>query len=249
MAKKISAIVEARMTSSRLPGKVLMPGYNKSMLEHLFERLQQSELLNDIILATTVNSTDNPIFEICKKNNIKYYRGSEDDVLTRVLDAAINHKVDIIVEITGDCPLIDPKIIDEVIQKYMSNDFDYVSNTLERTYPRGLDVQVFSTKTLAKVAKLTEHPMDHEHVSLYLYKHPDIFPCSGIKLPDNLSHPEYRWTLDTNEDYTLIRTIFNRLYPTNPNFSFLDIYDLFKKEPELIKINHSINQRQLEYYE
>jgi spore coat polysaccharide biosynthesis protein SpsF len=245
----IHAIIQARMTSTRLPGKVLLPGYNKSMLEHLVERLQQSQHIQKVIVATTINQTDDPIIELCEKLEIGYHRGSENDVLQRVLDTMSAHDTDIIVEITGDCPLIDYNVVDDVINTYLNNSYDYVSNVMKRTYPRGLDTQVFSKQVLEKVNTLTKDPMDREHVSLYIYKHPQTFSCHGISLPTELSHPDYRWTLDTPEDYEFIKTVFEKLYPTNPKFTFQDIYKLISSNPELTNINKEIKQKTINYYE
>jgi len=249
MSKNIHAIIQARMTSSRLPGKVLLEGFKKPILEHQIERLRWSKHITDVIVATTTNATDDPVIELCDKLNVKYFRGSEENVLQRVLDTMRHHNTDIIVEITGDCPLIDYQVVDEVIEYYLNNQYDYVSNVMERTYPRGLDTQVFSKDVLEKVNSLTSHPMDREHVSIYIYKHPQTFSCSGIKLPANLAHPEYRWTLDTQDDYKFIKTVFEQLYPTNPKFSYKDIYQLIQKMPELLEINKAIQQKPTNYYE
>ena len=165
---KIVATIEARMTSSRLPGKVLMPIMGKPMLAYLIERLKRSRV-DEIVVATTDRPTDDLIEQLATNLGVGCFRGSEEDVLGRVLLAAKSVGADVIVEITGDCPLIDPDIVDQVLDVYLSQQVDYASNTLKRTYPRGLDVQVFSTNLLDEVNILTSDPIDHENVSLYIY--------------------------------------------------------------------------------
>jgi spore coat polysaccharide biosynthesis protein SpsF len=241
----IVATIEARMTSSRLPGKILRPILGRPTLELLIERLSRSRYIDTIVIATTVNDTDDIVEDLAKKLAIGYYRGSEKDVLDRVLKAARAYKADIIVEITGDCPLIDPSVIDRLIDIYLRGQFDYVSNTLRQTYPNGLDTQVFSLKTLEEVAELTQDPIDHEHVSLYIYEHPERFTL--FNLDSNL--PEKYWglrlTVDTIEDFEVIRSIYEELYPANPSFSLNDVIGLLERRPELIEINREIKQKQV----
>lgn len=240
---KIVATIEARMTSTRLPGKVLKPIIGKPVLELLIERLQCAKNINEIVVATTVNNTDDAIINLCNQLNVKYFRGSEEDVLERVLDAAKSVSADLIVEITGDCPLIDPTIVDECIQTFLEGDYDYVSNTIERSYPDGLDVQVFPVSVLEEVNNLTDNPIDHEHVSLYIYEHPERYRLKNLKANGEMFWPELGITLDTQEDYELLCLIFEELYPINPNFSALDIVKLLRDRPELIDINKKIERK------
>lgn len=234
--KKICAIIEARMTSSRLPGKVLMDYCGKSNLEHIIERLSRSSYLDDVVVATTINQTDEKIIELCENKGIAYYRGSEEDVLLRVLDTAKSVEADIIVEITGDCPVIDWRHVDYLIEFYFEKKVDYVSNIIERSFPRGFDVQVFSTEILEKVNQMTQSPVDHEHVSLYIYTHPEIFTLANWFAPIHLNHPEIEITLDTQADYELIREIYEALYPQNIDFSSADIMALLAKDERLNKL-------------
>jgi len=242
---KIVAIIEARMTSSRLPGKILRPILGRPTLELLIERLSRSELIDSIVVATTDNSTDDLVEELTKKLAVGCYRGSEGDVLDRVLKAAQAYDADVIVEITGDCPLIDPMVIDQMIGIYIRGRYDYVSNTLRQTYPNGLDSQIFSRKTLEEVAELTQDPVDHEHVSLYIYEHPERFTL--FNLDSNL--PKKYWglrlTVDTIEDFEVIRSIYEELYPENPSFSLTDVIGLLEKRPGLMDINRDIRQKQV----
>ena len=163
---KIIATIEARMTSSRLPGKVLLPAAGKPMLEHLVNRLRAVPSLHGIVLATTVNSTDDELEIFAKRIGIDYYRGSEEDVMARVIGAAESISADVIVEITGDCPIIDPQIVEQTIRVFMANQADYVSNAQVRSYPDGMDVQVFRLTTLQRSAAMTNNALDHEHVTI-----------------------------------------------------------------------------------
>jgi len=240
---KIISTIEARMGATRLPGKVLLPVLGRPALELLIERLKRARRVDEIIVATTVNKNDEPIVKLCERLGVPFYRGSEGDVLSRVLEAAKSIGGDIIVEITGDCPLIDPEIVDQCIDLFFSGEYDYVSNILKRTYPRGLVVQVFPTAILEKAASLTKDPMDHEHVSLYIYNHPEIFRLKNVYAPSELHWPELALTLDTPEDYKLIKEVFERLYVKNPNFLTKDVIELFLRNPELAEINSHIQRK------
>lgn len=242
---KIVSTIEARMTSTRLPGKILKPILGRPVLEFLIERLQHVALIDEIVVATTTNSTDDPIVNLCTRLDIKYFRGSEEDVLIRVLNAAKSASADIIVEITGDCPLIDPTIIEDCLKSFLDGNYDYVSNTIERSYPDGLDVQVFPVSVLEEVNFLTKDPIDHEHVSLYIYKHPERYKLKNLKANGDLFWPELGITLDTQEDYELISDIFEELYPKNPRFSALDIVKLLHDKPELLEINRHIKRKEI----
>jgi len=231
------------MGSTRLPGKVLMSILGRPMLALMVERLRQVRLANQIVVATTDNPTDDPIAGLARSLGVACFRGSETDVLARVLLAARKAQADLIVETTGDCPLIDPEAIDQVIDVFTKNDVDYCSNTLQRTYPRGMDVQVFPLTLLEKVAQLTHDPVDREHVSLYIYQHPERFRLLNVpsNLPPHLG--EIRLTVDTAEDLELIKRICETLYPTCPAFRLKDILDLVDRQPWLININQHIKQK------
>tara|TARA_B100001059_G_scaffold96256_1_gene95516 strand:+ start:1382 stop:2158 length:777 start_codon:yes stop_codon:yes gene_type:complete len=235
--KYVIATIEARMTSSRLPGKVLMEA-NKgiSMLEFMINRVKKSKLIDKIVVATTINETCQPIVNLCNKLKIDYYRGSEDDVLLRVLNAHKKFKSDIIVELTGDCPLIDPDIIDQIISCYMENDFDYVSNSHVRSYPDGFDVQVFSTNLLNYISKKTNDPYDRENVSSYFYR-TNEFNIHGVIASKELFWPELRVTLDDKGDYLLIHNIINNLDLKHGNsFKAIDVVRYLKENPKLLEL-------------
>jgi spore coat polysaccharide biosynthesis protein SpsF len=242
---KTVAIIEARMTSTRLPGKIVRPILGRPLLELLIERLRRARRLDHIVVATTSNPSDDSVEELTRRVGVGCFRGREEDVLDRVLQAAHAAGADVIVEITGDSPLIDPAIVDLVLEVYQANRFDYVSNALKQTFPIGLDTQVFSTAVLEQVAHLTNDPTDHEHVALYIYEHPERFSLHNVEsgLPDK--YWNLRLTLDTLEDLALIRAIYEELYPKNPSFGLRDILELLERRPKLIDLNHHIQQKQV----
>ena len=234
--------IEARMTSSRLPGKVLLEAAGKPLLEHMVERLRRVDALDEIVIATTEEASSDPIAELADRLGIGCFRGSEEDVLARVLGAAQAYDADLIVETTGDCPLIDPGVIAHVIERFHDGDVDYCSNTMERTYPRGMDVQAFPTAVLAEVAELTNDPADREHVSLYIYEHPERYRLRSV-VSERPETGALRLTVDTPEDYELIRTIFETLYPADPAFGLDAILELFDERPELADLNRHVEQK------
>ena len=227
------------MTSTRLPGKVLKFAVGRSMLELMIERVERIEYIDEIVVATTVNAADQPIVDLAAKLEVGCFRGSEEDVLGRVLGAARSVDADVIVELTGDCPLIDPAIATQVIEFYLLHDFDYVSNDhmqmmdeLEyNTFPIGMDTQVFSVAVLATADSETQSQFDREHVTPYLFTNPQ-FSTATIPAPPNLRRPDLRLTLDIESDYFRIRRIFETLYLMNPEFSLGDILIAVDKDPE-----------------
>ncbi len=241
--KKIVATIEARMTSTRLPGKVMLPLMGEPVLSRLIDRLKRSRYVDEIVLATTTNGPDDVLVELAKQKGVKWWRGSEDNVLERVLQAAQSVDADWIVEITGDCPLVDWRHIDHLVDLFASSEYDYVANNVERTFPRGLDVQVFPVATLEEVNRLTQDPVDQENVSIYMYTHPEKYHIGNWRAEGNMHRPDIRITLDTKEDYMLINTIFEKLLPTNPDFSAEGVVQLFEKDPTLLQINREVKQK------
>ncbi|CAD5937734.1 cytidylyltransferase domain-containing protein [Planktothrix agardhii] len=240
---KTVIIVQARMTSTRLPGKVLKQVLGKPLLEYQIERLQRVKLANEIVIATTTNETDEPIVELCNRLAVAYFRGSEDDVLSRYYGAATAHKADLVVRVTSDCPLIDPQVIDTVIDYCLQNQshYDYVSNSLERTYPRGMDTEVFSFSTLQQAfGEATAQP-DREHVTPFIYRQPARYRLGHVIYSEDCSH--HRWTVDTPEDFELIQKIIEAIYPRKPNFTLEDCLSLLKKHPEWYIINSHVSQK------
>lgn len=233
--KKV-AIIEARMTSSRLPGKVLMESCGRPMLQHMIERLKRSKELDDVVVATTINADDDPIVALCGKLECHFYRGSEEDVLLRVLEAAEAYHADLIIETTGDCPLIDWRHIDYLVKKYQENEFDFVSNCTERTFPDGFDIRVFSTKALRKVSEMTSDPLDREHVAVFFPKHTELFKCYNWKAENEENRSDIEVTLDEIGDYKLLNAVLEGLYKNNPEFSCTDVIKYIDNHKELL--NH-----------
>ena len=230
----INASIEARMTSSRLPGKVMMPIGDKPALECMIERVRKAKKIDNVIVATTTNKEDDPIVTLCKKLKVPYYRGSENNVFQRVLQTHVEFKSDVIVELTGDCPIIDPILIDEAIECYQSNSYDYVSNCIDFTYPLGMAVEVFSLSKLQEISKTILSEEDKEHVSVRFFED-KVYSSFNIEAEENLHFPELSVTLDTQADYEMITTVYNNF--AHNNFTLEDIISFIKINPHLLKIN------------
>ncbi|WP_163538889.1 glycosyltransferase family protein [Gracilibacillus sp. YIM 98692] len=239
----IVAIIQARMGSSRLQGKVLKEVMSKPLLEYQLQRVKKSELITDVVVATTLLPSDDLIIDLCNELNIKTFRGPENNVLERYYQAAREYDANIIVRMTGDCPLIDPFIIDKVIDNYIDNEYDYVSNTQIRTYPRGMDVEVFSGKALKSAYDNAKKGYEKEHVTPYIYLNKRYFNIGQVQYKENYS--KYRLTVDTAEDFNLISEILKSIYPNKQLFTLNDIIYLLEKEPELIEINKHVKQKKL----
>ncbi|WP_342531955.1 glycosyltransferase family protein [Lysinibacillus sp. FSL R5-0849] len=240
---RIVAIIQARMGSTRLPGKILKKVNGRSLLSYQLERLQQSNYINDLVIATTIDEKDDLIVEFCKKNNILWFRGSEEDVLARYYETAKTFKADVIVRITSDCPIIDVQVVDKTIWNFMDNNFEYVSNTVERTYPRGLDTEVFTFAALEKAYNEATLARDREHVTAYFYTNPDVFKVGSVQ--NEVDYSKYRWTVDTEEDFQLIKNIIEKLFFKNPQFTLHDTVNLMEANPDWFYINAHIEQKKL----
>ncbi|MBU2538877.1 MAG: glycosyltransferase family protein [Proteobacteria bacterium] len=240
---KIVATIEARMTSSRLPGKVLLPAIGKPMLHHLVNRLRAVSSLDGIVLATTRNATDDILEDFARKEGIDCFRGSEEDVMARVIGAGESAHADIIVEITGDCPIIDPQIVEQTIRMFKANDADYVSNAHIRSYPDGMDTQVFRLETLRRSAQRTDDVLDHEHVTLHIRNHPELFSRVHLVAPPELHWPELGLTLDEPADYELLKKIIEHFGAENPHFSCLDVIRLLRANPDWVAINQAVQRK------
>lgn len=238
---KTIIIVQARMTSTRLPGKVLLPLAGEPMLVRLLERLRRVQRADGIVIATTTNVTDDPIAAMCAQQGVPCHRGSELDVLSRYADAARLHAADVVVRITSDCPLIDPALIDQLIAVYEEGDSDYVSNMLPPTWPYGMAVEVFSATALAQAHAEATQDAEREHVTPFIYWHPQRYRLRNVASPVALSH--HRWTVDTPEDYELVRRLFDHLLPTNPHFTQADVLALLDAHPDWIAINQHVQQK------
>ena len=239
MNLKVVASIEARMSSSRLPGKMLKNIGDKPVIQHLVDRLRNCSTLDDIVIATTINKSDDPLVDWAQKYNVKYYRGSEEDVLQRVIEAHVFMNTDIIVEITGDCPFTDPDIIDIGVNTFLSNDIDYLTNCENSTTPPGLFVQVFTLASLMEIGQLIKDPAVREHVSLHYYENPKkykvfhLISSPKLKLP-----PDTRIYLDYPEDLEFLNEVYKRFAQQNKyDFDAKDIVELLQSEPDLLEIN------------
>jgi spore coat polysaccharide biosynthesis protein SpsF len=241
--EKIVATIEARMTSTRLPGKVLLPAGGQPMLKHLVDRLRQVTSLQAIVLATTVNRTDDCLEDFAQEAGIACFRGSEEDVMDRVIGAADSVQADIVAEITGDCPVIDPLIVEQTIQMFLHNSCEYASNSLIRSYPDGMDTQVYSLETLKRSAAMTNDPLDREHVTLHICNHPDLFRHVTLVASPDLYWPELGLTLDEREDYELLKNIIEYFGPAQPYFSCREVIKLLRARPEWVAINQGVRRK------
>lgn len=236
-------IVQARMGSTRLPGKVLEMALGRPLLFYLVERLKRCKAIDEFVIATTTNPLDQQIVDFCKKNDAPYYRGSEEDVLGRFWHVAKEYEAEIIVRVCGDCPLIDPAVIDQVITLYKESypKYDYVSNTLTRTYPRGMDVEVFSFAALESAHQYSSLRNEREHVTPFIYRHPDRYRLGALTRTPDSSH--YRLTLDTKEDLDLIKKLIEANYPKNPYFGLAELIASLESHPSWAKINEGVEQK------
>ncbi len=244
--KKIVALIQARMGSSRLPGKILMDINGRPMLWHVFSRLRRCHLLDDVVIVTTSESKDDDVESFCRLHQISCFRGSEQDVLDRYYQAAIACKADIIVRITADCPLIDPVITDKVINAFLSHPGGYcgAANIIERTYPRGLDTEVFVFPAVETAWKTASMPHHREHVTSFLYEHPEFFQVLSVKQDKDLSG--MRWTVDETDDLHFINEVYRLMKKKGLDFfDYNDVVVLLAQHPALCKLNASVMQKKI----
>lgn len=240
---RIEIYVQARMGSTRLPGKVMKKVMGKPLLEFLIERLKQVRGADGFAILTSTHPADTEIVDFCQAKGVLCYRGPEEDVLTRYHRVATQRAPDAIVRITADCPLIDPDIIDQVIQMFRDGypAYDYISTGIERTFPRGLDVEIMSLEALDQAFHRANDPSEREHVTLYIYRHPELFKLKNFSSETPLAH--HRWTVDTPEDFELIKLILENLYPIESEFRLRHIVTLLESHPEWSQINAHIRQK------
>lgn len=232
------AIIQARMGSTRFPNKVLMDLGGKTILEHVITRVSQSKFVDDIIVATTIGKQDLSIVSFCASHGVRVFVGSEEDVLDRYYQAARLVKPENVIRITSDCPMIDPEIIDLIGHQHSVAKVDYSSNTLEETYPDGLDAEIFTFASLEFAWSEASLKSDREHVTPFIKKNPNKFKLLSVKNDINISH--MRWTIDQIEDHNFLSEIFSSLYPRNPNFRTEDVLEEISKHPHLLEINNGI---------
>lgn len=243
--KKIVAIIQARLTSNRLPKKILCNVNEKPLLWHVVERVKQARMINFIVLAIPDSPSNDELDFLIKKMGLNLFRGSENDVLSRYYHAASQYEADIIVRITSDCPLVDPKIIDETIKQHVRDGNDYTAIGVEGGFPRGLDIEVFNFNSLQIAYRKAVEKSEREHVTLFIYQNPKLFRIHFIEASGTLRRPDVRLTVDTEEDLLLVREIYSALYDIEKHFSIGDVLALIDGNPYLQSINKHIVQKDL----
>lgn len=234
----ILAILQARISSSRLPGKVLKELCGKPMIVHEVERIKKSKLVDKIVVATSIDKSDDVLVNVCQKYGIEVFRGSLNNVLERFYDCARIYKPAHIVRLTGDCPLIDWVVIDKVIHLHLKKNNDYTSNTMELTYPDGLDVEIMNFKTLEKVYLNALLPSELEHVTTYIYNNKSSFKTGYLR--NDLDLSDLRLTVDEEADFKVIEIIYNHLYIENHEFCLKDIVEFLNQHKEVLQLNSQI---------
>lgn len=240
---RVVAIIQARMGSTRLPGKVLKDIGGESMLARVVRRTQKATLLDQVTVATTTEPSDDAIVTECANLGVPTFRGDEQDVLDRYYQAALTHNADVVVRITSDCPFIDPILIDQAIHSFCSEMPDYASNGLARTYPRGTVPEVIKMDALRQAWREAKEPYQRVHVTPYFYQNPDAFRL--LPVTGDADCGDYRWSVDTPEDLEFARAVYARL-GNNDSFSWLDMLTLLNEQPNLMNINRHIKQKTLE---
>lgn len=240
----VVTVVQARMLSTRYPYKVIMDLAGKPLLYRQLERISASPAAGKLVVATTTEPADDYISDFCHRENIDFYRGDSSDLLDRHYKAAICFNADVVVKIPSDCPLIDPGIITSVINSFLDNygNYDYVSNLHPPTYPDGNDVEVMTFSALNNAWLNAKKDYEREHTTPYFWENPDQFKIGNIMWETGLDYSmKHRWTIDYEEDYLFVKTVYEELYPKNKNFSLLDILSLLEKKPSIKKINEKYN--------
>ncbi len=240
---KIVAMIQCRMGSTRLPGKVMKRILGRPVICLMLERVKRTKSLDEIVLLTTQNKADDIFFDIADVEKIHLYRGDECDVLDRYYQAALIHKPDTIIRLTGDCPLYEPAIVDQMVQSFRSSQpCDYLASGLKPLLPNGMDAEMFSFDALKMAWQNARLDYQREHVTPWIYENPGKFCVRAFEFPLSLSH--LRLTLDTAEDFEVIRTIYEALYPNNPAFNLAEILEYLDQHPSIVKLNAHLSRNQ-----
>jgi spore coat polysaccharide biosynthesis protein SpsF len=241
---RVIATIEARMAATRLPGKVMFPLAGAPMLQRLVERVRRAKLIDEVVVASTVSAPDEVIADLCGRIDCHVYRGPVEDITQRLLHAAKD--ADVVVQLTGDCPLIDPEHIDETVRRLTDAQADYASNSLQGcTFPIGFDVRAFTMEALRRSADLSDDPVDRVHGSYFIYRNSQLFRLIGWTAPADLHWPELRLTVDEPADYELVRRVFEHLYPAKPDFGAAEVVALLRQRPDWVAINSAVRQKTL----
>jgi len=242
--QRIILIIQARMGSTRLPGKVLKDIAGRPMLAWVVERARKAQSVTEVVVATTTEKSDDPIAAFCAQMGYACTRGSQNDVLDRYYQAARQFQADVVVRVTADCPLIDPAEIDHVVREFQQSGVDFAANRLPppfgRTYPIGLDTEVCTFAALERTWREAKEPYQREHVMPYIYEVPGRFKV--LRVDHDPDYGDLRWTVDTAQDLELVRVIFERMAGRD-NFGWLDVLELFQREPELARLNAGVGQK------
>lgn len=237
----VNAIIQARCGSTRFPNKVFALIDGKPLLWHVVNRLKHATKIDDIIVATTVSEKDDKIEEWCKENNVHCFRGSEENVLNRYYSASEAFPSDYVVRITADDPFKEPKVIDAVITKLIEEGYDHVTNNLPPSFPEGLDCEAFKKSALDRSEKEAETAFEREHVTQYIYHHPEIFKIGNVSNPENLSY--LRWTVDKDVDFEMVKAVYAHRNPANKGILLMDeILEILKANPGIEKINSEVER-------
>lgn len=237
----VNAIIQARCGSTRFPNKVFALIDGKPLLWHVVNRLKYATKIDDIIVATTVSEKDDMIEEWCKENNVHCFRGSEENVLNRYYSASEAFPSDYVVRITADDPFKEPKVIDAVITKLIEEGYDHVTNNLPPSFPEGLDCEAFKKSALDRSEKEAETAFEREHVTQYIYHHPEIFKIGNVSNGENLSY--LRWTVDKDVDFEMVKAVYAHRNPASKGILLMDeILEILKANPEIEKINSEVER-------
>lgn len=231
----ILAILQARMSSSRLPGKVLTPILGVPMLQHQLQRLNQCKSIDKLIVATSTQSSDDPLASMCEQIGQACYRGDLNNVLKRFYDCAEQEQPDHIVRLTGDCPLIDAAVVDAVVNKHVQQEYDYTTNAYPQSFPNGLDVEVMTAQTLKTIYQKATQPDEIEHVTFYVRRYSEDFSIGTLSCDQDLS--EQRWTVDYPEDFALAKAVFEGLYAQDPHFNYQQVLAFLQHHPDVFALN------------
>ena len=238
---EVGAIIQARMGSTRLPGKIMLEIEDRPMIGHVVERAKRIPNVDCVIVATSTSTREKPLVQYLRSQDIPVFRGSERDVLGRYVRAAEKFDIDTVVRLTADNPLLMPGISAQVVHVFQEKECDYASNTVVETYPTGLSTEVISSDALFEVDQRTNDPRDREHVTRYIRQHSDQFRLCSVT--DEVNHSNIRWTVDREEDLKLVRKIYNALYDEKPHFDYREALNCFHEHPEWATINAHIEQK------
>jgi spore coat polysaccharide biosynthesis protein SpsF len=239
---RVVAIIQARMGSTRLPGKVLKDLGGTTVLARVVNRTQRATLLDEVVVATSVLPGDDAIVKECDRLGVTWFRGEEADVLDRYHRAAVKFVADVVVRVTADCPLVDPELIDATIRAFLDQKADYATNSLVLTYPRGLDVEVLTAGALAYAWRDAREPHQRIHVTPYLYENPHLFKVLSLTAEEDQSR--YRWTLDTADDMEMLRAVHSH-FGDRDDISWREVLRLMEREPRLAEMNSHVQQKAL----